>query len=119
MLALVADVECSDVATPEPDPTWLADLDRNPRDTRLILFIYLFIYILFFQKCRDPKPRLDPIGGSEPEPGLLQRFHLSSQNILFMLFPFRIINYAKAFSFSNVCGSDFNLGQSHKHLHIQ
>ena len=36
-----------------------------------------------FQKCCDPNPRLDPVGGSKPEPGLLRHFQLSSQNILF------------------------------------
>ena len=47
--------------------------------------IHLVIVLLnfCFQKCRDPNPRLDSIGGSKPEPGLLRRFQLSSQNILF------------------------------------
>ena len=27
--------------------------------------------------------------------------------------------HVEAFSFSNICGSDFNLGQAHKHLQIQ
>ena len=47
--------------------------------------IHLVIVLLNFrfQKCRDPNPRLNPIGGSKTEPGLLQRFQLSSQNILF------------------------------------
>ena len=35
------------------------------------------------QKCRDLNPRLDPVGGSNPEPRLLRHFQLSSQNILF------------------------------------
>ena len=45
----------------------------------------LVIVLLNFrsQKCRDPNPRLDSVGGSKPEPGLLRRFQLSSQNILF------------------------------------
>ena len=47
--------------------------------------IHLVIVLLnfCFQKCRDSNSRLDPVGGSKPEPGLLQRFQLSSQNILF------------------------------------
>ena len=47
--------------------------------------IHLVIVLLNFrfQKCRDPNPRLDPDGGYKPEPGLLRRFQLSSQNILF------------------------------------
>ena len=47
--------------------------------------IHLVIVLLNFrfQKCRDPNPRHDPVGGSKPEPGLLLHFQLSSQNILF------------------------------------
>ena len=47
--------------------------------------IHLVIVLLnfHFQKCRDPNPQLDPVGGSKPEPGLLRHFQLSSQNILF------------------------------------
>ena len=47
--------------------------------------IHLVIVLLNFrfQKCRDPNPLLDPVGGSKSEPGLLRRFQLSSQNILF------------------------------------
>ena len=47
--------------------------------------IHLGIILLNFrfQKCRDPNPQLDPVGGSKPEPGLLRHFQLSSQNILF------------------------------------
>ena len=85
------------VATPEPGSTRLTDPNRNPEDARLILFIYILLRLLF-QKCRDPNPRLDPVGGSEPEPGLLQRFQLSYQNIFFMLFLFRFSICVKAFS---------------------
>ena len=47
--------------------------------------IHLVIVLLNFrfQKCHDPNPRLDPVGESKPEPGLLRHFQLSSQNILF------------------------------------
>ena len=47
--------------------------------------IHLVIVLLNFrfQKCRDPNPRLDQVGGSKLEPGLLGHFQLSSQNILF------------------------------------
>ena len=70
--------------------------------------IHLVIVLLNFrfQKCRDPNPRLDPVGGSKPKPGLLRHFQLSSQNILFVLFHFRLFNYAEALHF----------GQAHKHL---
>ena len=45
--------------------------------------IHLVIVLLnfCFQKCRDPNPRLDPVGRSKSEPGLLRHFQLSSQNI--------------------------------------
>ena len=59
----------------------MASPNRNPGDARLIPFIFRVIKFSF-QKCRDPNPRPDPNGGSEPEPGLLRRFHLSYQNIL-------------------------------------
>ena len=37
--------------------------------------IFCFVILNFhFQKCRDPNPRLDPVGGSKLEPGLLRRF---------------------------------------------
>ena len=47
--------------------------------------IHLVIVLLnfHFKKCRNPNPRLDPIGESKPEPGLLLHFQLSSQTILF------------------------------------
>ena len=47
--------------------------------------IHLVIVLLNFrfQKCRDPNPRLNPVGRSKMEPGLLRRFQLSSQIILF------------------------------------
>ena len=78
------------VATPEPGPTRLADQKRNLGDAHFILFIYILLHFLF-QKCHDPNPWLDPKGGFEPEPGLLRRFHLSYQNIFFMLFLFRFL----------------------------
>ena len=51
---------------------------------------------------------LDPIGGSKTEPGLLRRFQLSSQNILFGLFHYRLFNYAET----------LHLGQTHKQLQL-
>ena len=61
--------------------------------------IHLVIVLLNFrfQKCRDPNPRLDPVGGSKSEPDLLLHFQLSSQNILF--------GFIK-FSFSKVSRSE-------------
>ena len=36
---------------------------------------FCFVILNFhFQKCRDPNPRLDLVGGSKLEPGLLRRF---------------------------------------------
>ena len=72
--------------------------------------IHLVIVLLNFrfQKCRDPNPRLDPVDGSKPEPGLLRHFQLSSQNILFVLFHFILFNYAEALHY----------GQAHKHLQL-
>ena len=72
--------------------------------------IHLVIVLLNFhlQKCRDPNSRLGPVDGSKPEPGLLQHFQLSSQNILFGLFHFRLFNYAETLHFE----------QAHKHLQL-
>ena len=53
---------------------------------RLIHRLFHLIIVLLnfhFQKCRDLNPRLDHVGGSKPEPGLLRHFQLSSQNMLF------------------------------------
>ena len=43
--------------------------------------IYFVLLNFSFQKCRDPNPRLDPVGGSKLEPDLLRHFQLSFQNI--------------------------------------
>ena len=86
-----------DVATPEPGPTRLAGPNRNPGDARLILFIYILLHFIF-QKCHDPNPRLDPKGGSEPEPGLLRCFQLSYQNIFLMLFLLKFSIFEEDFS---------------------
>ena len=53
---------------------------------RLIHRLFHLIIVLLnfrFQKCCDLNPRLDPIGESKPESGLLRHFQLSSQNMLF------------------------------------
>ena len=55
--------------------------NRNPGTLDLFLLFFVLLNFLF-QKCCDPNPWPDPNGGSEPEPGLLRRFHLSYQNIL-------------------------------------
>ena len=49
---------------------------------RLIHLVIVFLNFCF-QKCHDPNPRLDPVGGCKSEPGLLRHFQLSSQSILF------------------------------------
>ena len=69
------------VATPEPGSTRMESPNRYPGTLDLFLLFYVLLNFLF-QKCHDPNPRPDPNGGSEPEPGLLRRFHLSYQNIL-------------------------------------
>ena len=88
----------------------------DPNPSRSPVYSDIFNYLLKtfclvllnfrFQKCRDPNPSLDPVGESMPEPDLLRHFQLSSQNILFVLFHFRLFNYAEALQF----------GQAHKHL---
>ena len=67
--------------TPKPGPNRKASPNRNPGMPGLFLLFYVLLNFLF-QKCRDPNPRPDSNGGSEPELGLLLRFHLSYQNIL-------------------------------------
>ena len=42
-------------------------------DARLILLVIVLLNF-HFQKCRDPNPLLDPVGGSKLDPGLLRRF---------------------------------------------
>ena len=69
------------VATPEPGPTRLANPNRNLGDARFYFFLFSVLLNFCFQKCRDPNPRLDPVGGSKPEPGLLRHFQLSYQKI--------------------------------------
>ena len=50
-------------------------LEITFRDLGCPLNHFCFRFINFhFQKCRDPNPLLDPIGGSKLEPGLLRRF---------------------------------------------
>ena len=69
------------VATPEPGPTQMASPNRN-RGRSVCFFLFFVLLNFLFQKCRDPNPWPDLNGGSEPDPGLLRRFHLSYQNIL-------------------------------------
>ena len=76
------------VATPEPGQTRMASPNRNPGTLSLFLFIFRVIKFSF-SKVSQPESRLDPKGGSEPEPDLLRRFQLSYQNIFLMLFLFR------------------------------
>ena len=68
------------VATPKPDPTRKTSPNRNQGMPGLFLIVIVLLNF-YFQKCRDPNPWPDLNGGSEPEPGLLRRFHLSYQNI--------------------------------------
>ena len=54
---------------------------------RLIHLVIIFLNFRF-QKCCDPNPQLDLVGGSKPKPGLLRRFQLSSQNFCLVLLNF-------------------------------
>ena len=102
--------DCSDPRA-RLDPVGRSEPKARGCPTEAINQIPLVIVLLNFrfQKCCDPKPRLDPVGGSKLEPGLLRHFQLSSQNILFVLFHFRLFDYAEAFRY----------GQAHQHLQIQ
>ena len=95
-----------------PDSTRSADPSRSPVYSDIfnyLLKIFCLVLLTFcFQKRRDPNPRLDPVGESKPESGLLRHFQLSSQNMLFVLFHFRLFNYAEALHY----------GQAHKHLQL-
>ena len=95
-----------------PDSTRLAYPSWNPVYSDIfnyLLKIFCLVLLNFrFQKCRDPNPRLDQIDGSKLEPGLLRHFQLSSQNILFVLFHFRLFKYAETLHF----------GQAHKQLQL-
>ena len=53
------------------------------RLTHRLIHLVIVLLNFHFQKCRDPNPRLDPVGESKSEPDLLRHFQLSSQNILF------------------------------------
>ena len=101
----------SKVSRPESttQPGWRIKAGARFTPTFSIKKFYLVLLNFYFKKCRDSNPRLDSVGGSKLEPGLLRHFQLSSQNILFVLFHFRLFNYAKALHF----------GQSHKYLQIQ
>ena len=101
---------CSD---PRAWPDLVGGSESKPqgRPVEVINQILLVIILLnfSFQKCRNPNPRLDPIGGSKPEPGLLRQFSIILSKHFVWFYYFRFCNYAKAFQF----------GQAHKHLHIQ
>ena len=104
------------VATPKPGPTRMASPNRNPGTLGLFLFIFILLRFLFFKNCRDPNPRLDPNGGSEPEPGLLRRFHLSYQNILLICLVAEAVSVlGKPISFTNSkqFGRHININKIH------
>ena len=76
------------VATRIPDLTRLADPSWSPVYSDVFNQNIHFILLNFhFQKCRDPNPRLDPVGGSKLEPGLLRRFQ-SKNSFHFIKFSF-------------------------------
>ena len=100
------------VATRIPDSTRLADPRQSPVYSDIFNYLlktFCLVLLNFcFQKCREPNPRLVSVGESKLDPGLMRRFQLSSQNMLFVLFHFRFFNYAEALHF----------GQAHKHLQL-
>ena len=75
------------IATRILDSTQLADQSWSPVYSDIFNYLlktFCLVLVNFcFQKCRDPNPRLDQVGESKLEPGLLRHFQLSSQNILF------------------------------------
>ena len=104
-MELIKDYECvinyhpekANVVAPLSSLTRLVNPNRF-RDARLILFIYLFIKIFFFKNVATRIPGLTRMVDPNRSPVYSDRFHLSYQNILFMLFCFRVFNYAEAFS---------------------
>ena len=88
---------------PLSGPTRLADQNRF-RHARLIIFVY-FSFVCccccFFFFCKSVATQISiPTCRSDPNrsPVYSDYFHLSSQNILFMSFRFRVFNYVEAFS---------------------
>ena len=61
------------LSRPKPLINSLLQLHFMIWDARLI-FLVIFLLNFHFQKCRDPNPLLDPVGGSKLEPDLLRRF---------------------------------------------
>ena len=84
----------SKVSRPESPtrPDWWIQAGARFTPTFSIKTFCFILLNFYFQKCRDPNLRLDPVGGSKLEPGLLRHFQLYSQNILFVLFNFRLFN---------------------------
>ena len=69
-------------------PGWRIQAGAQFTPTFSIKTFCLVLLNFYFQKCRDPNLRLDPVGGSKLEPGLLRHFQLSSQNICLVLLNF-------------------------------
>ena len=104
-MELIKDYDCvinyhpgkANVVAPLSGLNQLANPNRF-RDARLILFIYLFIKFFFFKTVATRIPGQTRMTDPSWSPVYSDRFHLSYQNILFMLFRFRVFNYAEAFS---------------------
>ena len=60
------------------------------QDSRLILFVIILLNF-HFQKCRDPNPLLDPVGGSKLEPGLLRHFQSKHFVWFYLIFIFKSV----------------------------
>ena len=91
------------VATPEPGPTRKASPNRNPRDARLILFIFRVIKFSFSKVSRPESP-------TRPE-WRIQTGARFTPTFSFIL--------SKHFIMSFRYGSGFSFGQAHNHLQIQ
>ena len=61
------------------------------------IWAHSILHTFIAGNCGDPRARPDSIGRFEPKPGTP---------------PYHYITLSKT------CGSDFNLGQAHKHLHL-
>ena len=87
-------ISFSKVSRPESptQPGWRIQAEARFTPTFSIKTFCFVLLNFYFQKCRDPNPRLDPVARSKLEPGLLRHFQLSFQNMLFMLFYFRPFN---------------------------
>ena len=80
-------------SVPRAQPNPIRESEPKPQGCSFYFFLFfVLLNILFFFKCHDPNPSPDPNGGSELEPDLLRRFHLSYQNILLCHFVGEVVS---------------------------